>query len=79
MTRCTEEQIAFALNQAETGTRVEEVCRKIGVSESTLRLLSAVNGEASHFSGCNWYRARLTQASAGPVIFLLTDKLKNPE
>ncbi|HHG2161101.1 transposase, partial [Klebsiella quasipneumoniae] len=29
-TRYTEEQIAFALKQAETGTRVEEVCRKMG-------------------------------------------------
>ena len=28
-TRYTEEQIAFALKQAATGTRVEEVCRKI--------------------------------------------------
>ncbi len=33
--RFTEEQIAFALKQAETGTRVEEVCRKIGISEAT--------------------------------------------
>jgi len=31
----TEEQIAFALRQAETGTRVGEVCRKMGVSEAT--------------------------------------------
>jgi len=31
----TEEQIAFALRQAETGTRVAEVCRKLGVSETT--------------------------------------------
>ena len=31
----TDEQIAFALRQAETGTRVSEVCRKIGVSEAT--------------------------------------------
>lgn len=31
----TEEQIAFALKQAETGTRVEEVCRKLGISEAT--------------------------------------------
>jgi putative transposase len=31
----TEEQIAFALRQAETGTRVAEVCRKLGVSEAT--------------------------------------------
>ena len=31
----TEEQIAFALKQAETGTRVEEVCRKFGISQAT--------------------------------------------
>ena len=33
--RYTEEEIAFALKQAETGTRVEEVCRKMGISEAT--------------------------------------------
>ncbi len=33
--RCTEERIGFALRQAETGTPVEEVCRKLGVSEAT--------------------------------------------
>lgn len=31
----TEEQIAFALRQAELGTKVVEVCRKMGVSEQT--------------------------------------------
>ncbi|MFC7518745.1 transposase, partial [Herbaspirillum sp. GCM10030257] len=31
----TEEQIAFALQQAELGTSVEEVCRKMGVSDAT--------------------------------------------
>lgn len=31
----TEAQIAFALRQAETGTRVAEVCRKMGISEAT--------------------------------------------
>ncbi len=31
----TEEQIAFALKQAETGTRVKEVIRKMGISEQT--------------------------------------------
>lgn len=31
----TEEQIAFALKQAETGTTITEVCRKMGVSEQT--------------------------------------------
>ena len=33
--RFTEEQIAFALKQAETGTSVAEVCRKMGISEAT--------------------------------------------
>ncbi len=33
--RFTQEQIAFALRQAESGTSVGEVCRKIGVSENT--------------------------------------------
>lgn len=31
----TEAQIAFALTQAELGTKVEEVCRKLGISEAT--------------------------------------------
>jgi len=31
--RFTEEQIACALRQAEAGTPVEEICRKMGVSE----------------------------------------------
>lgn len=30
----TEEQIAFTLKQAETCTRVGEVCRKMGISEA---------------------------------------------
>jgi putative transposase len=33
--RFIEEQIAFALKQAETGTAVLEVCRKMGLSEQT--------------------------------------------
>ena len=36
--RFTDEQIAFALRQAESGTSVEEVCRKMGVSEPTFYL-----------------------------------------
>jgi putative transposase len=34
-TKFTESQIAFALKQADTGTRVDEVCRKMGISEAT--------------------------------------------
>lgn len=35
-TRYTEEQIAFALKQAETGNRVEKVCRKMGICKRRL-------------------------------------------
>jgi len=31
----SDKQIAFALKQAETGTRVNEICRKMGISEAT--------------------------------------------
>jgi putative transposase len=31
----TEEQVAYALRQAESGTPVSEVCRKLGISEQT--------------------------------------------
>ncbi len=33
--RYTNEQIAFALRQAESGTAVQEVCRKMGVTDVT--------------------------------------------
>jgi putative transposase len=33
--RYTDEQIAFALKQAETGTPVQEVIRKMGISDAT--------------------------------------------
>ena len=33
--RYTDEQIAYALRQAEAGTPIKEVCRKLGVSEQT--------------------------------------------
>jgi len=31
----TESQIALAIKQSESGTRVEEICRKMGISEPT--------------------------------------------
>lgn len=37
----TEQQIAFALQQAEGGTNVAEVCRKMGISEATFYRLEA--------------------------------------
>lgn len=34
-TAFTEEQVAYALRQAESGTPVAEICRKLGISEQT--------------------------------------------
>ncbi len=31
----TEAQIVFALRQAENGVKIDEVCRKLGISETT--------------------------------------------
>lgn len=31
----SESQIVFAIKQVETGTRTQEVCRKMGISEAT--------------------------------------------
>ena len=33
--RYTEEQITYALRQAEAGTKAAEICRKLGISEQT--------------------------------------------
>ena len=34
----SEEQVAYALRQAESGTPVSDVCRQLGVSEATFYL-----------------------------------------
>lgn len=31
----TEAQIVYAIKQSETGTKVEEICRQLGVSQAT--------------------------------------------
>ena len=33
--RFTEEQVAYALRQAEAGTPVSDVCRQLGIAEAT--------------------------------------------
>jgi putative transposase len=33
--RFTDEQIAFALKQAENSTRIDEIFRKMGISDAT--------------------------------------------
>ena len=43
--RCTEEQVAFALKEAELGIPVAEVCWRIGVSEATFfRMVTVSQG-----------------------------------
>jgi len=34
-TKFTEAQIVFSLKQADNGVKVEEVCRKLGISDAT--------------------------------------------
>jgi putative transposase len=41
----TEEQITFALRQAEAGLPVEDICRKLGVSQATFFRWKAKYGE----------------------------------
>jgi putative transposase len=41
----TEEQITFALRQAEAGLSVEDICRKLGVSQATFFRWKAKYGE----------------------------------
>ena len=52
--RFTNEQIAFALKQAETGMPIEEVCRKLGVSQQAFHSQSPVDfrplGSHGHLS-----------------------------
>ncbi len=44
--RFTEEQIVFALKQAELGTSVPDVCRKLGISDATFYTMPAVHAKS---------------------------------
>ena len=45
--RFSEAQVAFVLRQAEEGTKVEEVCRKAGISPATFYAWKAKYGGMS--------------------------------
>ena len=47
MCKFTEEQLAFALRQAELGTRIKEVCRTMGISEATCCIWKKPYGSVS--------------------------------
>ena len=55
-TRYTEEQIAYVLREAESGTAVADVCRSIGVSEATFYVWKKkyANLGVSELSGAIW-------------------------
>jgi len=66
----SEDQIAFALKQAELGTTVDEVCRKVGICEATFYLWrkkyqnlgpSEVRGSA------NWKRRIASLSRSWPI------------
>lgn len=48
----SEEQIACALRQADTGTPVGRVCRQVGVSEATFYLSSGDIGDVRLYCVC---------------------------
>lgn len=64
--RFTEEQIGFALRQAELGTAVDEVCRKMGISQAPyFRWKQKYGAWARRSSGsCGSWR-RKTSSSSG--------------
>lgn len=70
----TGEQVAFALRQAEVGTPVTEVCRKMGVSEATYCRWSSSTGGWVHRScaRCASSRGRTRSSSAWSPICLST-------
>src|SRR5215467_5156367 len=84
----TEQQIAFALQQAESGTQVAEVCRKMGISEATfyrweatLWRLDAIRGEEATAArgrerqaaqGCSRFNARQGDAAGGDPTQTMT-------
>jgi transposase-like protein len=55
----TDEQIALALRQAEAGTAVGEICRKLGVSEQTFYRWEK--------RSCTGPKRRTSCPSVGPV------------
>lgn len=56
--RFTEEQIVFALKQAELGTPVPEVCRKLGISDATFYTWRKKYGGISPFRAETYAAAR---------------------
>ncbi len=68
--RFTEEQIAFALKQAELGTKVDEICRKMGISDATFYKWrkSTVDSDRLSYADSGSLRKRTISSSAWSPI-----------
>ena len=68
--RFTDEQIAFALKQAETGTRIDEICRKMGISDATFYKWRQKYGGLgpSDLRDLNSWRKRRTANSSASLL-----------
>jgi len=66
--RFTEEQIAYALRQAEAGTPVADVCRQLGVSEATFYVWKKKYGKLPSFYGAQSYDGILLIDSAVKAV-----------
>jgi putative transposase len=70
----TEEQIAFALRQAESGTSVAEIIRKLGISEQTVyrwkkRFAGLGIAELRRLRTLEEENRKLKQLVADPCVF----------
>jgi putative transposase len=52
--RYTDEQVAYALRQAEAGTPIKEVCRKLGAVHSMARSQGGLDVLKQRHSKCRW-------------------------
>jgi len=59
--RYTEAQRGFALQQAEAGTQVGEVCRKLGVAEATSYRWAKSLPRWTSASSASWYRGEIVR------------------
>jgi putative transposase len=76
--RFTEQQIAYALRQAESGTPVAEVCRKLGVTEQSFYRWKKKYGELRRLKQLEQENRKLKQIVADLTLDkqMLQDVLK---
>ena len=68
--RFTEEQVAYALRQAEAGTPVGDVCRQRGIAEATFDVWKKKFGE---LGGTELRKMRMLEEENGRLKRLVAD------